>query len=261
MTKEYFDNPALNQSVAKVILQKSPLHAKSVYDNRNDDATDAMNIGSIVHDLVLRGINCAEVLDFENFRTKEARLAKETSIAKGKIPIIKSKFDEIIKMVDALKNHFDKDYPFSNGQAELPVYFKIGDTECKAKFDYVLNDKNIIIDYKTTTDANPSVFGRKIFQMGYDFQAAWYSLALEQLRNTEKTQFIFIVQEIDFPFAVSVIELDSHSMSIAKRKCFMAVDKWENALKNGFNGYEYAKVTIPPYIEAEFLTMEENYDI
>ncbi len=253
---EYFNSKALSQSVAKLLLSKSALHALAEYDRTRDISTKAMDIGTIAHDLALRGVNSACVLDFDSFRTNAAKAAREEALLEGKTPILKDKMDQVLEMITALKSQMGKEFPFVDGIAETPIFFEIDGVKCKAKPDYLDDKNNIIYDYKTTTDANPKAFTRKMFQMGYDFQDGWYSRALKTAKNIEKARFVFIVQEVEYPFAVSVVELDGFSRSLAERKVDLAIEKWKDAKQNGFNGYGYHIVSAPQYVEADLLQQE-----
>ncbi len=250
--QEYFSNPALSASIAKILLSKSPLHAKWAYDHPEDCSNTAMDIGTISHDLVLRGINSAEVLDFPDWRTKASKEARELAREAGKTPILASKFAQIEAMAKALKDHFGNDYPFSNGRPEVSIFWDEMGQKCKGKIDWLRDDNLLIVDYKTTTDANPSAFGRKIFSDGYDIQSAFYLRGLEQITG-KKAKFVFVVQEVEPPFAVSTIEIDKRSLNIAERKALYAVETWKKCCDDGaFPSYQHHSAEIPAYLENDW---------
>lgn len=249
---EYFSTAGLSASIAKILLAKSPLHAKWAYDNVSDEASAAMDIGTIAHDLVLRGINSAEVLDFPDWRTKAAKEARDQARAEGKMPIISHKFEQIEAMAKALKSHFGDNYPFVNGKPEISIFWDECGQQCKGKIDWLFDDYSLIVDYKTTTDANPQAFSRRIFSDGYDIQAAFYLRGLEKITG-KKAKFVFVVQEVEPPFAVSTLEIDKRSLNIAENKALYAIDKWKSCCESGvFPCYEHHLAEIPSYLENDW---------
>ncbi len=250
--EEYFANPALSASIAKILLSQSPLHAKWAYDHPSDEASAAMDVGTIAHDLVLRGINSAEVLDFPDWRTKVAKEARDKARTEGKTPILAHKFAQIEAMVNALKASFGDNYPFENGNPEMSIFWEECGQPCKGKIDWLRDDNRLIVDYKTTTDANPQAFARRIFTDGYDIQAAFYLRGLEKITG-QKAKFVFVVQEVEAPFAVSTIEIDRRSLNLAEDKALYAIEKWQSCCNSGnFEGYGHHFGEVPSFIENDW---------
>lgn len=77
---------------------------------------------------------------------------------------------------------------------------------CRALPDLVIPGLRLCVDLKTTTDASPEAFGRKIASYEYHAQAAWYLRALELLTGEEHT-FAFVVAATVAPYEVAVYEL------------------------------------------------------
>src|SRR4051794_11565577 len=86
---EYFadpcSQPSLTQSIAKLLIDRSPLHAwyshpKLNPDFKPDDSTK-FDVGNIAHKLLLGRGKDIEVLEFSDWRTKNAQLARDIAAA------------------------------------------------------------------------------------------------------------------------------------------------------------------------------------
>lgn len=94
-----------------------------------------------------------------------AKQAEET----GATVVPAKDYDTIVKMRDALHRN-DYDGVLKNGQVELSC---IGD-DVKCRWDFVDLERPRIVDYKTTTSANPELFGNQAYKMNY-----WLKMAFQ----------------------------------------------------------------------------------
>src|SRR6266487_3828456 len=112
--EDYFADPcpapSFTQSLAKLLLEKSPLHAWYAHprlnpDFRPDDDT-SYDVGNIAHNLLIGRGKQIVVLDeqFEDWRTKEARRLREEAAALGGLAVLSRKFKLAAKMVDAARD-------------------------------------------------------------------------------------------------------------------------------------------------------------
>src|SRR4051812_46738879 len=73
--------PSLTQSVAKILLAKSPLHAWHAHPRLNPDYQHnddtKFDVGNIAHKMLLGRGKQIEVLEFDDWRTKAAKEARE----------------------------------------------------------------------------------------------------------------------------------------------------------------------------------------
>ncbi len=74
-----------------------------------------------------------------------------------------------------------------------------GETLLKARPDALAHALDVIMDYKTTTNAAPAAFSRQIATMGYHYQASFYQRAVKSLTGKEPV-FVFLAQENVAPF-------------------------------------------------------------
>jgi hypothetical protein len=75
---DYHQRDGFSSSVAKVVVAQSPLHAKFATRRKPKKELDFGNIG---HRLILGKGKAFEVLDFDDWRTKDAKAAADEARA------------------------------------------------------------------------------------------------------------------------------------------------------------------------------------
>src|SRR3990167_3107064 len=265
------DEPSLSSSMVSVLLNQSPRHAWMQHPKLNPDYQSEENsrfdLGSDAHALLLEG-NQAKiaVIDAEDWRTKKAKEERDTARENGLLPVL-AKYDFALKaMVKAAREFIETTELkgiFENGQPEQTVIWQEHDIWCRSRPDWLTNDYKIILDYKTTDSAAPETFIRQIPRMGYDLQAEFYTRGIYRLFNLMPV-FIFLAQEIEPPYACSLVSLSNAYRDIADAKVERAIQLWSDCLSSGnwpsFNpAIHYAEA--PGWLlaqhEAEFIKNEK----
>jgi hypothetical protein len=117
--------PSLTQSVAKILIDRSPAHARLAHPRLNPDwhpdegsYDKSLAIGNAAHRLVLgRGKEVA-VIEANDFRTLEAKQTRAAVIAEGKVPILAKHHQQAKDLVAAMRPQLDErglDRVFSEG--------------------------------------------------------------------------------------------------------------------------------------------------
>ena len=232
--------PSLSNSLAKILMNKSPLHAWCAHPKLNPEYRhfddDKFDIGTAAHAMLLEGDNTKIcVVDAQDWRTKAAQTARDEARSNGLTPIL-AKHDAAIKrMVTAAKSFIDTtEYEgiFQDGKPEQVVTWQEDDIWLRSMLDWLTTDRAVILDYKTTEDAAPEVFSRQIARMGYDMQAAFYTRGLMALGLPEP-KFIFLAQETSYPHSCSLHTLTPALMEIANAKVDAAIALWGQCMKSG----------------------------
>jgi PDDEXK-like domain of unknown function (DUF3799) len=250
--------PSLSSSVAHLLCSASPVHAWTAHRRLNptyqagDD--ERFDIGTASHALLLEGAAAVEVIDAKDWRTAAAKLARDVAREAGKIPILAARWDDVQALVRATRNqlaaHSAKPIPFTDGRAEETLCWQEGPIWCRARTDWFHSDHATIDDFKSTgASANPEVWTRTMFGMGYDVQAALYSRGVRATFGTRPT-FRFVVVETSPPYGLSVVSLAPDAMEMADRKVQYAIDTWTQCLaKDSWPGYtnEVAWAEAPPW--------------
>src|SRR6185437_1970763 len=156
--------------------------------------------------------------------TNAAKAIRDEARAAGKIPMLEPDCERVRDMADAIRRH-----PMANallnpeyGHAEQSLFWVDPESGIllRARFD-VLRDKVpgrlYIPDYKTADSANPEAFARSAANFGYSQQDAWYSDGAKAL-GYEDPVLVFVVQEREPPYLVSVVELDKESRAVGRTR-------------------------------------------
>ena len=221
---------SLSSTMAKLIL-KSPAHLRHYLDAPRESKA-AFDFGSVVHGLVLgKGWDVA-ALDYDSWRTKEAREARAEVEAQGKIALLQKDYAEAQAVADAVKNHPIAGPLFAgNGQAEVSAF---GQHETgiwmRGRFDW-LTPSGILVDLKTARSADPADFASTSNSFGYDVQAAHY-MAVHELATGEKPKaFVHVLVEKEPPYLPSVVQLDEDFLDLGRSKLDRAIHRYKHCLE------------------------------
>lgn len=265
--------PSLNQSLAKIILDQSPRHAKVAHPRLNpnweeDDATK-YDIGNIAHRQLLCAGKTLEVLpaEFADWRKKEAQAIRDAAREAGKLAVLTKDYERGVTM--ALNARIQMDGPDldaafmeGEGHGEVIAAWKEGDTWFRIMLDWLSNDLLTYTDYKTTAaSAAPQAIPHRIEDGGWDVQAAFAERALDALdpTNAGRRKFRFIVQENEEPFALTAIEMPEGSLHLGRRKVAAAIQLWQRAIETDqWPAYPAGvlKINAHPYAETRWLERE-----
>lgn len=234
------EQPSLSASIAKILLAESPAHAKARHPRLSDfpivrESKDHLELGEVVHAILLDGsAPMVDVFDYKDWRTKEAREARDASLTAGRIPMKRNQWENALTVAESVKEELRHigitPRPLSNGKPEQTLTWKEGDVFCRSRIDWLHNDHLTIDDLKTTSQsANPFGIDRTINSMGYEVSAAFYRRGLKAVTGKDAT-FRWIFVETTAPFAVSVVSLAPDWLTLAEAKVERAIEIWRECL-------------------------------
>lgn len=262
-----YPTPTLSASIAHTMISRSPLHAWHQHPRLGGGSRTSsapMDLGSVVHELLLGKGAGYEVLPYDDFRTKEAREAKAAAINAGLIPIKTDDFQEAKAVASAVRSRvsaFGIDLDSPTAMREQAMTFEVNGVACRCMMDYVDFESGVIIDLKTTEDAHPSKLRRKMVDYGYDIQEAAYRSALKYLvpELVDKEQFKFLFVEVSAPHVVLPVVSSGTMRRLGELKWQRAVETWGKCLaENKWPGYSESEVSIEPmpWAVSEFMEGE-----
>lgn len=285
--------PSLSASIAQILITQSPRHAWCQHPRLNKNLvqrqSDKFDLGSAAHSYILEGAkDSLEVIDAESYRTKEAQALRDAARESGKIPVLPHQMADIKNMAteffDAVERCPDLRGIFKRGKAEVTGVWKEGKNWMRFRTDWITNEKDLVIDYKTSENADIETFLRgPLANLGYDLKAAFYLHGLKKLCGdlgsttftvehddgyvekikTDKRRFVWIVQETEEPYAVSFVGYGEHMAEIAERKVERAISIWQQCVKSkSWPGYpkQIAWSDLPTYAEQRFSMFEAVQD-
>lgn len=232
----YDDIKAVNKSTLWE-MRKSPLHYWHLMHDTPKEDTPAMKFGRAVHSKLLQPEHFSDeyiVAPECDRRTKEGKQIWADMMEMGKEIISRDDMVKILEMefefADIRKTLLNK----PDLQTEVALTWTDEETgvDCKGRLDAIAGE--IIVDYKTTTDASTKAFSREALKYGYDLQAAMYMEAA-MANGYNPKRFIFVAQEKTAPYLINIIYAGDAFLDrgrwimrdlLAKYKACRDLDEW-----------------------------------
>jgi len=268
--------PSLSQSICKIILDRSPLHAmyehprlRNAFEPADEDAekyNKVQAIGSAAHKIMLGRGKQIIVIMADDFRTKEARAKRDEASAAGHVPILEKHFvvaTEVVHAARAQLDHHQDHTAFTKGAGEVALIWNDDGIWCRALVDWLHDDLRTVDDFKTSgMSMAPHVIGIRAETAGWHVQAAFIERGLDILdpANAGRRRFRFIGQEQDArPYALVSVHMDEHWLTLGRKKVFAAMQLWRLSLSSGkWPGYGSRPIVpeYPAFREAQWLDRE-----
>jgi hypothetical protein len=233
-------SPSLTQSLCKILIERSPKHAWTACARLNphfeaDDDTK-FDVGNVAHRIVLGRGKEIEIVNFADWRKKEAQEAREVAAAEGRIAVLAHQFELASDMATAamlqLRKHEDAD-AFTNGSAEVMIAWEEDGIWFRSLIDWLHDDLRTVDDFKTSgMSMAPHVIGLRAEAAGWHVQAAFIERGLDLLdpSGAGRRRYRFIAQETDKPHALNVMHMNEHWLTMGRKKVDAGVALWRHAI-------------------------------
>ena len=251
--------PSLSASVAHTLITESPIHAFVQHPRLNkgriDSGSTKMDIGTIVHGMVLEGDESRLVIvEADDWRTKVAKETRDAARLAGLVPVLAGDMGMIREIAAAAKSaiansELADDFTPETGKPEQTLVWNEGEIWLRSRPDWLTNDHRLIIDLKTTAgSAEPSQWIRTMLGNGNDIQAALGLRGLTALtKNSVIPQFVFWVVEQNPPYASSFVGLSPQFLEMSEHKLERAIRLWSDCtMTNCWGGYPNQVCWIEP---------------
>jgi|10_taG_2_1085330.scaffolds.fasta_scaffold00341_30 exodeoxyribonuclease VIII len=260
-----------SQSRLKSLGEKSPQHMMYGMTNPTDQ-TPAMKLGTAAHAAILQPVEFVK-----RYATTGQCVAKTKSKGTrctydgkqrigGKwycgrhaedvdgddlIALDRDDFHKCLAMRDAVHSHPTASVLLQSGLSELSAVWRDPEfgVRCKARIDHLAPDGSILVDIKTTYDASPEFFTRRIFTSGYYLQAAHYLTAVN-VHDIPADLYAIVAVENEPPHAVVVYQLDEEAIDAGRKELRPLLKRWAECEANGsWPSYpdEAVNITLPPW--------------
>lgn len=212
-------------------LARTPKHYRAWLASNDQHETPALLFGRALHALVLEpdlfAREWARQPEFGDLRTKAGKERRDDwlSMHRGVTPVSAEDWERLQAMRDAVMAHPIAGKLFTGGVAESTAIWT--DPEhgllCKARMDYYVVSRGLVIDLKSTEDASEGEFVRSVVKYRYHVQHAHYASAFQTL-GQELRAFLFAAVEKTPPYAVNVhcIDADAEARGMELRDRDMA---------------------------------------
>lgn len=270
------DVPSLSSTIAHLLVAKSPAHAWLAHPKlgaKPMQATAAMDEGSLLHELLLRGPDEAQkrivIVCADDWRTKAAKEAREGARAAGKLAVLERDMVEAAKATVEITARLMELGVAFKGLSEIPMFWQERASDgtlvrCRGMADHLLRAEGVILDLKKSRTAHPKAIRKHVEGYGYHIQAAAYRRALAQIepKLQGRTKFRWLFVEAEAPYGVTIAE-PAGSMERLGEACWtQAVDTWAHCLSTGeWPAYprEVMRVEASPWaLEGAFSDDEEG---
>jgi len=235
--------PSLSSTIANLILDRSPAHAKLAHPRLGvgyldtEEETPNMARGTLLHRLLLgRGADIVAV-DARDWRTNKAKEDRAAAEANGQIPVLGHKLKEAELASEVIRAHLGEfGIELEPKNSEIVAVWEDKTSEgrpvlCRGLLDNF--DGTTIYDPKFTDDASPETIQKQIVRMGYAVQAAAYTRGAERLMPdmAGRIRFVFLFCEPTAPYAVTPVELSGEFKEYGERRWLRALETWERCLR------------------------------
>lgn len=136
----------------------------------------------------------------------------------GKTILKASEIDEVAMMADAVRRHPLVQPYFDGAEFETPQIWvdPTSDLRCKARTDWLVPKRRLLIDLKSTRSINGRILGREAARFGYHLQMAHYRNGVRHACDWMPQQVLIVAVEKTAPYDVGVFEVDSQTLDIAE---------------------------------------------
>lgn len=223
----------ISASGLKTIDADCPAQFRYDLDNPEDSSTVAADIGTSAHLIFLEPEDFTrkvEPLSFDSYQSKAAREQRDAARADGKTPLRWKDYETVLAMRESLIRQVGN--LFVGGVPERTYIWRDPRTGvlCKCRPDY--GRPELLIDFKTTTSANPRAFRSRVFDNGHHIQAWWY-LTAHELLTGERANWRWVVQSTRAPYLVTAHKPTPGLMGWAEQQGRAALQIYAKCLRDG----------------------------
>lgn len=236
------DRASLSSSGARTLTQLTPAEFRA-QQLTPPDPKPQYDYGHGAHKMVLGEGEQIVPIAARDWRTKIAQTARRRAWDLGRVPLLTTQIEQAQRMAGKVFEHRLAAKLLEAGAAELSGYWHDAATGVRLRFrpDFLpdLPGRPIIVDYKTAASAHPRRFAKSAADYGYHQQAPWYIDGLTATTGAEDAAFLFIVQQKEPPWLVSVCQLDPDDVELGRQQNRAAIELYAQCVESGrWPGYE-----------------------
>lgn len=206
---DYHSGNEISKSGLWTIYKRTPFHYR--YGDKKE--SNSMKFGKAAHTAVLE----PEFFEKRFFSGPEDRRGNKWKDALVNAENFKQEvltageYADCLRLRDALmKNPLVLKAVTGKSLVENSAYYVDEKTnqECRIRPDLVNPELKIIIDLKSTTDASPWAWQKRVADYGFHLQESMYTHGWQQAGGCPIDAFVFLTIEQEAPFAHAIYELE-----------------------------------------------------
>lgn len=251
---DYHADPALGSTSLKTLALRTPAHWK--WESEHPVHKDIYDLGTVAHSLILEDDESGvEVIDVDDKRGNKWTIPAAAAVNNGKIPLKRADWEMVKAMRDSVMAHPLARNAFTGHRAEQSVFWEEDGQILKCRPDAW--KAGLVVDLKTTADANPNEFGKAAFNFGYFMSAPHYIDGIKAATGQD-VKFAFVNVEKSPPYLVSVTELSDEDMNRGRYQIDRAKRIYRECLASGkWPGYaQFTTASLPRWAQYDLDEME-----
>lgn len=232
---------SLSVSGAKKLLPPS-CPAIFEYERRNPrPPSSEMELGTVVHGMLLGTGQPVEVCDFPDWRTNKAKDAKAAALERGAVPMLPHQHAEAEAIAQAVRDDDECGGLLAEGDSEVSGFWV--DPEfaiwCRLRMDRLtyFGLTPTIVDLKTAASSSPAKFAKAAAEYRYDMQSVWYPQGLAAILGIDDwrdVDFVLVVVPTEPPYIPMAYRLeDERDIASAAEDCRIAREKYRDCTAAG----------------------------
>ena len=225
---------SLSSSGAKLLL---PPNCPAIFDYQRRNGkrpTKAMELGTVVHGMILGTGQPVDVHDFKDWTTKAAKEAKAKSLEAGHVPMLTEKYAEAEAIAQAVTDHPTAGALFAEGDSEMSGFWQ--DEEFgvwrRCRWDHV-TPYGEVADLKTCASAAPDDVAKSMHEFGYYMQNPWYRDGYAALFGEEPRDFLNVFVSTEPPYLITIARLPDEHVDLGRQRCRAALEKYRDCTAAG----------------------------
>ena len=224
------EDPSLSTGVIKALNERSAAHAWLEHPRlgaAKDDGSNAADDGTAVHQLTLGGDSRLVWIEADDYRTKDARVARDLARSQGRVPMLLKDRQRIELAAESAAAALHRKFP--GGKAEQTLIWEEGGVWHRSRPDWV-PPEDYLVDLKTTSNADQGAWIKTTLNgANYDLQAVHGIAGMEKIEGRTR-DFVFLLVELEEPFATSFVGLAPEYLDLARLKRAHAIKVWRECL-------------------------------
>jgi hypothetical protein len=255
--EEYFADPVPDGSLSSTgvrLLLSAPAKFRWAQEHP-EKPKRTFDIGHAAHQLVLgAGPNLVRI-DADEWRTNAIKAVVAGVREVGAVPLKPADWDAVHAMADVLRQHPLAPKLFTGGEPEQALIWRDQATGvmCRAKVDWLRPDG--IVDYKSAAAADEEHLRKTVHSFGYFIQDAFYRRGFRATHPGVEPFFVFVAQEKEAPYLVTVFQLTDRALAHGDRLCDEALRTYRDCTAAGvWPGYptdEITDIDLPAWVRTE----------
>lgn len=219
------------------------------------------DIGHAAHKLVLGAGPELVCVDRPRWDTNEVKAEVAAIRAAGAVPLKADEYAQVHAMADAIRQHPLAAALFNpaSGKPEQSLFWVDDESGVwrRCRLDWLpatRAGRMLVADYKSTTSAEPGHLRRTVGTYSYHCQAAWNLDGIVALGLAEEPAFVFVCQEKNPPYLVTVVQVDDVAEQIGRERNRRAIDKYRECQETGhWPGYsdDVELISLPAWAERQ----------